>query len=99
MSAIEQWLLTSNYAVANNLAMKQLNLWLKAERGRAAALARHLGVSQAFMSDMASGEKSIPTDHMAAIEAFTAGAVTRREMCPQDWARIWPELAEEGARA
>lgn len=79
--------------------MKQLDSWLKEERGRAAALARHLGVSQAFMSNMASGEKSIPTEHMAAIESFTAGAVTRRDMCPRDWARIWPELSREAASA
>ena len=65
--------------------MKQLNDWLRAERGRAAALARQLGISQAFMSDMASGEKSIPLQHMPAIERFTGGAVTRQQMRPDDW--------------
>jgi DNA-binding transcriptional regulator YdaS (Cro superfamily) len=74
--------------------MKQLSDWLKAERGRAAALARHLGVSQAFMSDMASGEKSIPVPLMAPIEVFTCRAVDRKTMCPDEWARIWPELAQ-----
>lgn len=74
--------------------MKHLNDWLRSERGRAAALAKHLGVSQAFMSDMASGEKSIPIQHMSAIERFTDGAVTRQQMRPDDWASIWPELAE-----
>lgn len=73
--------------------MKQLNDWLRAERGRAAALARQLGISQAFMSDMASGEKPIPLQHMPAIERFTGGAVTRQQMRPADWADIWPELA------
>lgn len=74
--------------------MKQLNEWLRAERGRAASLARHLGISQPFMSDMASGEKSIPIQHMPAIEAFTEGAITRKDMRPDDWSRIWPELAQ-----
>lgn len=44
---------------------------------------------------MATGKKSIPTDHMAAIEVFTGGAVTRQEMCPdpEKLAYHWPELA------
>lgn len=79
--------------------MKQLRTWVDAERGRAVRLAAHLGVPPSFVSKMASGDKSIPTEHMAAIEVFTEGAVTRRQMCPQDWARIWPELAQEAQSA
>jgi DNA-binding transcriptional regulator YdaS (Cro superfamily) len=32
---------------------------------------------------------------MAKIEAFTGGDVTRKDMRPDDWHVIWPELAEE----
>lgn len=44
---------------------------------------------------MATGRKNIPTDHMAAIEVFTSGAITRQEMCPdaEKLAYHWPELA------
>ena len=42
---------------------------------------------------MADGRKPIPAVHGAAIEAFTGGAVTRKHLFPNDWARIWPELA------
>lgn len=58
------------------------------------ALARELAVPPSFVTKMCSGEKPIPVEHMAAIEAFTDGAVTRQEMHPTGWRRIWPELAE-----
>jgi DNA-binding transcriptional regulator YdaS (Cro superfamily) len=69
-----------------------LNEWLKQERGRQAELARHLGIKPPQVADWISHDKPVPVVHMAAIEAYTAGAVTRREMRPDDWQRIWPEL-------
>jgi DNA-binding transcriptional regulator YdaS (Cro superfamily) len=45
------------------------------------------------VADWISRDKPVPVVHMAAIEAYTAGAVTRRDMRPDDWRRIWPELA------
>lgn len=57
-------------------------------------LAKHLVLSQPFVTQMASGKKAIPVHHMAAIESFTGGAVTRKEMFPTGWHLIWPELAE-----
>jgi DNA-binding transcriptional regulator YdaS (Cro superfamily) len=35
---------------------------------------------------------SIPIEHCATIERATGGAVTRKDLRPDDWARIWPEL-------
>lgn len=78
--------------MANNAAMK-LNEWLKQERGRQAELARHLGIKPPQVADWISQDKPVPVVHMAAIEAYTEGAVTRRDMRPDDWQRIWPELA------
>ena len=37
---------------------------------------------------------TVPIEHCAAIEQATNGAVTRRDLRPDDWQRIWPELAE-----
>lgn len=79
--------------------MIKLKSWLSAERGRAAALAAVLRVPPSFVTKMGNGEKPIPIDHMAAIEAFTSGAVTRQEMCPTDWPRIWPELSAPDANS
>jgi DNA-binding transcriptional regulator YdaS (Cro superfamily) len=75
--------------------MEYLKSWMESERGRGGALARHLRVPGSFVSKMASGGKPIPVIHGAAIEQFTQGAVTRQQMFPNDWQRIWPELAEE----
>lgn len=77
--------------MGHNSRMNKLKTWLSAERGRGAALAAALRVPPSFVTKMGNGEKPIPIDHMAAIESFTGGAVTRQEMC-QDWQRIWPEL-------
>lgn len=66
--------------------------WLKQEHGRQAALARHLGIKPPQVADWISRDKPIPLVHMAAIESYTAGQVTRRDMRPNDWQRIWPEL-------
>ena len=79
--------------MVNNPTMN-LKSWADVERGRAAALAAYLGVSQPFMSEVITGEKAIPTKHCKAIFAFTAGLVTLQEMRPNDWQKYWPELAQ-----
>jgi DNA-binding transcriptional regulator YdaS (Cro superfamily) len=43
---------------------------------------------------MASGEKPVPMEHGAAIELFTDGAIKRQDLFPDDWRRVWPELAD-----
>ena len=75
-------------------SMELLKTWLSAERGRGVRLAAHLHVPPSFVAKMASGDKSIPLEHASAIERFTAGAITRRDIRPDDWQDIWPELAE-----
>ena len=74
--------------------MESLKKWLSAERGRGVRLAARLHVPPSFVAKMASGEKNIPLEHATDIEVFTEGAVTRKDIRPDDWARIWPELAE-----
>lgn len=85
-------LLTYTYARANNHGMK-FNHWVNEQRGRSLAIAQALGVSPPVVSDWVTGKKRIPIDRCPAIERVTAGAVTRRDMRPDDWQDIWPELA------
>lgn len=82
------------YPVDTMTFMESLKKWLSAERGRGVRLAACLRVPPSFVTKMASGEKSVPLEHAARIEVFTDGAVTRKAIRPDDWARIWPELAE-----
>ncbi len=68
-----------------------LRTWTGAKRGRAAELGRAIGVNPVLIRQWAAG-RPIPVPHMAAIELASGGEVTRQEMCPHEWQRIWPEL-------
>lgn len=69
-----------------------LKTYIAAERGRAATLAATLGVSPSYLSQMASGKAPISPERAVEIEVATGGLVTRQEMFPDNWQRIWPEL-------
>jgi DNA-binding transcriptional regulator YdaS (Cro superfamily) len=73
--------------------MNKLKAWIDGEWGRGVKLAKHLGCLQPFVHKMSVGQKPVPVGHAAAIEKFTGGAVTRKDMFPDSWERIWPELA------
>lgn len=64
------------------------------ERGTAKRLAAFLGVSPSYLSQMASGESSISERRCVLIERFSSGKLSRRDLRPDDWQDIWPELAE-----
>lgn len=57
-----------------------LNTWLAAEKGRAAALAKHLGRSPGAISQWR--VNGVPLDLMKAVREFTGGEVTLEEMVP-----------------
>lgn len=62
--------------------------------GSQAELARRAGVQPAFVSQWLSGNRPVPASKCAAIESATHGAVTRKDLRPDDWAQIWPELID-----
>lgn len=68
----------------------------KLERGKAAELAASLEVSPSFLSQMASGRAPVSPARCVQIERITNGAVHRRDL-RNDFADIWPELAEQAA--
>lgn len=68
--------------------------------GSQSALASRLGVTKAAVHQWKLKGRQVPLEHCAAIEAATGGKVTRRELRPDDWPRIWPELiGADGAPA
>jgi DNA-binding transcriptional regulator YdaS (Cro superfamily) len=69
-----------------------LSTYLSQQRGRKAALAKAIGVHAPDISRWLAGGRPIPTKYGAAIERATGGIVTRQELFPEDWKRIWPEL-------
>lgn len=73
--------------------MKPLSQAIKLVGG-VTRLALAVGVSASAPS-MWKARGRIPIEHCAAIERATNGAVTRRDLRPDDWQHIWPELAEK----
>ena len=58
----------------------------------AASLSKKLGITPVLISQWRTGARPIPIERCPAIEVATAGAVTRRDLRPDDWNLIWPEL-------
>ena len=78
---------------AYSVAMK-LDQYTSQERGNQSRLARLLGVPPQLMYQWVRGVRPIPIERCTAIELATGGAVTRRDLRPEDWHEIWPELKE-----
>ena len=60
--------------------------------GGISALAAAIGVSQSTPS-MWKARGSVPVEHCLAIERATGGAVTRRDLRPDDAHLIWPDIS------
>lgn len=58
-------------------------------------LASAIGVSQSAVSNWRARQTQIAAEWCTRIEQATAGAVTRRDLRPDDWHLIWPELATQ----
>ena len=64
----------------------------KLERGQKKELADALGVSSAYLYQMATARRPVPPDLAPTIEQNTGNSVRRWDLRPDDWHRIWPEL-------
>jgi len=69
-----------------------LKTYISGERGRSAALAERLRVSRSYLSQLAYGKAPLSPERCVDIWRETDGLVTRQELRPNDWQRIWPEL-------
>ncbi|RCS56792.1 transcriptional regulator [Parvibium lacunae] len=63
-------------------------------RGAQAQLAKDLGVSPVLIHQWAMEKRPVPIVRCLQIEQMTSGYVSRQELRPHDWQRIWPELLE-----
>lgn len=61
--------------------------------GSQRALGEAVGLSQAAVGNWVMRGSKVPPEYCAAIEVATGRAVTRQDMRPDDWQKIWPELA------
>lgn len=60
--------------------------------GGITALAHKLGIAPQVVHRWASGQQTVPVVRCVEIEELTGGAVTRKQLRPDDWYQIWPEL-------
>ncbi len=60
--------------------------------GEQAKMADALGISQSQMSQMVKGICAISNERCVIIEKLTDGMVSRKDLKPDAWQRIWPEL-------
>ncbi len=79
--------------MANNRVTMKFSDWVNEQRGRSLAIAQAVGVTPPVVSDWVTGKKGIPMERCTAIERATGGAVTRKDLRPDDWQDHWPELA------
>ena len=66
--------------------------------GGPAVVARALNVTTQTVCFYRDGDRRFKTDHGATLESMTGGIVTRKQMWPESWSRIWPELAASDAQ-
>lgn len=60
-------------------------------------LAQSCGTTLGHLRNVMYGYRPCTPALASAIERHTARAVTRQDLCPDDWADIWPELAQPSA--
>ncbi len=58
-----------------------------------------LGVSRAYLYQMATGRRPITPKRAVLIELATEGKVNRKDLFPNDWQETWPEMADAPAAA
>lgn len=63
--------------------------------GSQTALAAVLGVSKGAVSQWKDENRRVPAAHCLSIERATNGTVTRRDLRPDDFHLIWPDLTAQ----
>lgn len=63
--------------------------------GGITALAKQLQVAPQVVHRWAAGQQTVPIIRCVEIEELTEGQVTRQQLRPDDWSKIWPELRDQ----
>lgn len=71
---------------------KFITYWRNMAACDRAALAEHAGTTVGYISKAISVGQRFGPELCVSIERATAGVITRRDLRPDDWIRIWPEL-------
>ncbi|MGK5031481.1 transcriptional regulator [Janthinobacterium sp. MDT1-19] len=61
-------------------------------RGSQRDLADKIGITPVLISQWANALRPVPPERCVEIERATGGEVSRKDLRPEDWYKIWPEL-------
>ena len=70
----------------------ELNEYLSEMPGRQVEMAKAIGMSGSFLSQIARGARAAPAAFAPAIQELSGYRVRVWDLRPKDWHRIWPEL-------
>jgi DNA-binding transcriptional regulator YdaS (Cro superfamily) len=71
----------------------KLTDYLESHGVAAVSMAEKIGCHASYLSQMVTGKRPFAAEYCVAIEKATAGEVTRQELRPDDFWKIWPDLA------
>lgn len=71
----------------------KLHAYIQSNKGNATRLASSLEIPLSYLAQMATGNRSVSPERAYEIEKLTEGIVAREELRPDDFWRIWPDLA------
>lgn len=69
-----------------------IDTFLKLKTMTARRFAAETGMDQTFVHMIRRKIKPLPLKYAASVERVTGGLVTRKELFPDNWHLIWPEL-------
>lgn len=75
----------------------KIDSYLSNKKITQANFAETLNVSAGMVTQWLKGYRPISPEKCVEIEKATNGMVTRKDLRPKDWKKIWPELAEKKA--
>jgi DNA-binding transcriptional regulator YdaS (Cro superfamily) len=87
-------LIAINHTVYDGRMDKLKSFFAGIPRADRDLFAARCGTTAAFLRNVIYGQRKAGEKLCVAIERESGGRVTRRDLRPDDWHQIWPELAE-----
>lgn len=72
----------------------KLTKYLETQTISKSDFSKNIDVSSGMLSQWLSGHRPVSPEKCVAIEKATQGQVTRKDLRPDDWMNIWPELVD-----
>lgn len=74
-----------------------LETFLQRSEVKGTEFAERIGMSPNYLYHIAKGRRAFPLGYVKRAVGASGGLLTERDLRPDDWHHIWPELAEKVA--